>query len=106
MQMNGGKYAQYGVYCNPEVVEKGKVVNLTYEGILAQHGADRVFACIGYGPNNRWSDVSLIEMRKVGPQKFEGQVAITGKGNLNVAFKDSADHWDNNNGQNYVFASK
>ena len=104
--MEKNKYSRYGVYCHPGIVEKGEMVNLTYEGILSQHGADRIFACIGYGPNTKWSNVSLIEMKRTGTNRFESTFKVTNKGNLNVAFKDSADHWDNNNGQNYVFDAK
>jgi hypothetical protein len=100
------KYSQYGVYCNPSTVERGQMVNMAYEGILAQNGADRVFSCVGYGPNTKWTGVSLVEMKKIGPNKFESQFTVGNRGNLNVAFKDSAEHWDNNNGQNYVFESK
>lgn len=100
------KYAPHGVSCSPDQVEKGEKVRLSYEGILAKDGADRVFAHLGFGPSAKWSYVNCYEMEPVGDKRFEVQFTAAGKGNLNVAFKDSAEHWDNNCGVNYVFEGR
>lgn len=100
------KYAPYGISCNPDPVEKGEKVRLLYEGILAKDGADKVFAHLGFGPATKWSYVNSYEMDPVGDKRFEVQFTAVGKGNLNVVFKDSAEHWDNNGGSNYVFEGR
>lgn len=104
--MIGSKYSEYGVACNPSVVENGGRAKVVYDGILAKNGADRVFACVGYGANNKWSDVQLMEMKRVEGEKFDTEFMVSGKDSLNLAFKDSAEHWDNNCGHNYVFPIK
>ncbi len=100
------KYAPCGISCNPDPVEKGEKIRLLYEGLLAKDGADRVYAHLGYGPSAKWSYVNSYEMETVGDKRFEVQFTAAGKGNLSVAFKDSAEHWDNNDGINYVFEGK
>ena len=100
------KYSKSGVYCNPSVIDRGKDVHIIYEGMLAKSGAEKVFAHVGYGPNDKWSSTDLYEMEKVGPNKFETEFTVAQKGNLNMAFKDSIENWDNNAGQNYTFENK
>ena len=74
-------------------------ISLTYNGLLARSGADSVYAVCGYG--NSWTDQNVIKMSRTG-QGF--QATIPAKDPLvNIAFKDSANNWDNNNGQNYTF---
>ncbi|WP_129723743.1 carbohydrate-binding protein [Xylanivirga thermophila] len=101
--MTSFRYYDSGVYCNPSSIEKGKKVKITYEGILAKDGADKVYAHVGFGSDDKWSGNSLYEMDKVRDNKFETEILVTNKGDLNIAFKDSADHWDNNNSKNYTF---
>lgn len=79
---------------------------LTYNGILARDGAQDVFAVVGTGSNNSWQDVKYYPMQPTGRQTFETTLPVNNTGSLNVAFKDGADHWDNNSGRNYVYTDE
>lgn len=81
------------------------VFKLTYNGILAKSGAQDVYAVIGYGRNDRWEDIKTYPMQAVGDQSFELLFSATTERDINIAFKDGADHWDNNSGRNYVYSS-
>jgi len=98
------KYSKNGVFCDPYHIKKGNNIQLTYEGILANEGAQMVYAHIGYGSNERWVNTGEYEMVPNGSGKFEVELPITESGNLNVAFKDDGGNWDNNGGQNYIFS--
>lgn len=100
------KYSKNGVFCDPYYVEKGEKIQLTYEGMLAEEGAQMVYAHIGYGPNERWTNTGEYEMIPSGNGKFQVDIPISEDSNLNIAFKDEVDTWDNNGGQNYVFPSR
>lgn len=78
---------------------------LTYEGLLSNSGADGVYAVVSYGNNQNWDNAEYYPMSKTRAQSFEVQFPITKWGNINVAFKDSANNWDNNNGMNYTFSN-
>lgn len=82
------------------------LVKLTYSGILAQNGAEDIFAVIGYGSNSNWEDVEEFQMTKTAYQNFELLTRRKQQGSVNIAFKDGGDHWDNNDGSNYVFDSE
>ena len=79
------------------------VIKIDYSGFLAQNGAEEIYAVIGYGSNDRWEDVEHLPMKKVGEKDFELITFRKKNGNINIAFKDSANNWDNNYGNNYIF---
>ncbi|WP_324715586.1 carbohydrate-binding protein [Carboxydochorda subterranea] len=95
-----------GVYVKPTPVTSGQDVTIWYSGLLARHGADQVFLHYGFGPG-RWSDVHDVPMQKVGwigqTPLWEAHLEAKGFGTLEFCFRDSADHWDNNNGHNWVY---
>lgn len=76
--------------------------SLKYDGLLAQCGADDVYTVVGYGSNNNWENVQTIRMNRFG-NAFHADIPAMHGLNINVAFKDSANNWDNNNGNNYTF---
>ncbi len=82
------------------------LVKLTYSGILAKNGAEDIYAVIGYGSNNNWEEVEELQMTKTAHKNFELLTRRKKQGSVNIAFKDGADHWDNNYGSNYIFDSK
>lgn len=75
---------------------------LKYDGLLAKAGADDVYSVVGYGSNSNWENVQTIRMNRFG-NSFHADIPTMHGMNINVAFKDSADNWDNNNGMNYTF---
>lgn len=96
-------YLQNGISLSPTVPSVGEKIKFVYDGILAKNGASEVFAHVGYG--NTWDQSYDFRMTKT-PRGFESVVPVERKDLLNVAFKDSAGHWDNNNGSNYTFSVK
>ncbi len=77
-------------------------VALKYDGLLAKSGADDVYSVVGYGSNNSWENVQTIRMNRFG-NSFHADIPAMHGMNINVAFKDSAENWDNNSGMNYTF---
>jgi len=82
---------------------QGDTIRLSYNGLLAKSGAKDVYAVINYGDNKNWDDVRYYPMDQVGQRTFEVLLPINENMNLNVAFKDGANNWDNNSGKNYSF---
>lgn len=97
------KYLSNGVIVTPEELEDAAGVKILYDGLLAKDGAKQVFAHVGFGES--WSSVSDYIMKKnvVG---FETIVPVKNTDKINICFKDDANNWDNNFGQNYVFPIK
>ena len=81
----------------------GDEVILSYSGLLAKSGADIVYAHIGYG--EKWKDKAFIPMEKQS-DVFKAIIKIDRSDDLNIAFKDGGDNWDNNSLANYSFRVK
>lgn len=94
------EYSKQGVSANQVVIDNVNTLSITYNGLLYNSGADAVYAHFGYGDN--WSDKDTIKMIKT-DGGFRASIPVTKTGVLNIAFKDSANNWDNNNGANYSF---
>ncbi len=77
-------------------------VALKYDGLLAKCGAEDVYSVVGYGSNNSWENVQTVRMNRFG-NSFHADIPTMHGMNINVAFKDSAENWDNNSGMNYTF---
>lgn len=75
---------------------------IQYDGLLAKCGAADVYAVVGYGSNSNWENVQTVRMNKFG-NTFHADVPTMHGMNINVAFKDGANNWDNNSGMNYTF---
>jgi Starch/carbohydrate-binding module (family 53) len=88
-----------------EVTQAENPMKMSYTGMLAQSGAKEVYAVVGYGANDRWEDIETIKLRKSRGKKFVLELAVKRSGNINIAFKDEAENWDNNSGNNYTFAN-
>jgi hypothetical protein len=91
---------QNGVVLVPNVVVKGDNAKVVYKGILSNSGADTVYMRLGYG--DKWDNNWDVKMKK-SDEGFAAQFPVTCDKALHLAFKDSADHWDNNSGRNYTF---
>ena len=78
-----------------------KNVRIAYNGLLAKSGASEVYLHTGLGDN--WQNVydHRMEPTQVG---FEKTIPIENT-KVNFCFKDSANNFDNNNGQNWFFTS-
>ncbi len=82
----------------PEIPKKGQDVLVDYRGLLAQSGADQVWLHYGF---DSWRNPVTVNMSKVGDHDFCCTLKAEGTKELNFCFKDSAEHWDNNGGQNW-----
>lgn len=76
--------------------------SVKYDGLLAKCGAEDVYTVVGYGSNSKWENVQTIRMNRLGNTFHADIPAIPGT-NINIAFKDGANNWDNNSGMNYTF---
>ncbi|NLP00321.1 MAG: carbohydrate-binding family 25 protein [Clostridiaceae bacterium] len=78
---------------------------ISYSGLLAKSGAQEVHGVYGFGSNQNWEGVSTIQLKKEGEGTFKAVFPIEQGKNINVAFKDSVENWDNNSGMNYTFVN-
>lgn len=78
---------------------------ISYSGLLSRSGADRVIGVYGYGSNQNWEDVSEVVLTRDAAGVFTATIPITRGKNINFAFKDPAENWDNNSGLNYTFVN-
>jgi len=86
-----------------ELQDARNTLRLVYSGILAKDSADELYAVVGYGNNLAWEDTESYPMHKISHDKFELMLPVKRPGNINIAFKDGAENWDNNFGMNYSF---
>ncbi len=93
-------YDANGVAISKSPIYVGDEVTITYDGLLAKSGADKVFAYIGYG--EAWEEKGFIPMTYEF-DVFKATFKVLAEGNLNIAFKDSAENWDNNSTENYIY---
>ncbi|OPY57861.1 MAG: Carbohydrate binding domain (family 25) [Pelotomaculum sp. PtaU1.Bin035] len=75
----------------------GNDVTICYNGLLAKSGADQVYLHYGFG--DHWLDTSTQIMRK--SNRGWEKIIKMKDNNVNFCFKDSANNWDNNNGNNW-----
>lgn len=93
-------YEDYGVILSKKTLYNGDRLKITYNGLLVQAGAENVYLHSGYGSD--WSNSSYIQMQKT-QDGFSAEVEVLEGNTLELCFKDSADNWDNNSGNNYLF---
>lgn len=91
-----------GVNVYPTPITAGEDINIIYEGLLSNSGADQVFMHMGYGAHNKWNKVQDLKMFHTG-RGWEQTLSIDETSRLNFCFKDSANNWDNNSGHNWSF---
>ncbi|MCX7842711.1 MAG: carbohydrate-binding protein [Clostridia bacterium] len=93
-------YAENGVIIDKLPAYAGDEVTITYDGLLAKSGADKVYAYIGYG--EEWQEKGFVPMN-LELDTFKATFKALMPGTMYIAFKDSAENWDNNSGANYSF---
>jgi len=93
-----------GFSVSPTPSKVGETVKVRYHGLLSGAGADQVFLHTGYGTGS-WQNIYDYCLNKEG-NEWEKSIKIEKDGQFNFCFKDSADHWDNNNGMNWSYTIK
>lgn len=97
-----GDYLHYaGIKVEPQTPD-GKDVKIIYDGLLAKSGAQEVYMHTGFGRRQKWEDVYDHRMERTA-RGWEKTIHMEEK-QLNFCFKDSADNWDNNKGENWTYA--
>lgn len=96
-----GNYTSNGILTSVE----GDRLKLKYSGLLSKSGAPEVYAVVSYGDNRQWDRENYYRMNNNGRGTFEVSLPVTDNMDINVAFKDGANNWDNNSGKNYSFNS-
>lgn len=90
----------------PREPEKGRYLQLRYDGLLAKSGAQQVYVHVGYGKGS-WSNISDLAMQRLPDGRWETVFLIPDETDrLNLCFKDNGDNWDNNSGMNWQFDLK
>ncbi|MCX7710850.1 MAG: carbohydrate-binding protein [Clostridia bacterium] len=102
------EFTDYGSYRSFEnngvrLKDDAGMLRVSYDGLLAKSGAEHIYAAVSYGDNTRWNHTSYLRMDKNGQNKFEAILPISGNRQINIAFKDCANNWDNNSAYNYSF---
>jgi hypothetical protein len=90
--------ANQGIHINPLPQREGDKCRINYEGLLKKSGADQVYLHCGYGHD--WDYTKDIPMFNTQTGAV-CELTMEHDGMFNFCFKDSADHWDNNSGQNW-----
>ena len=88
------------IFFNTDKIVEGSKLKISYVGYLFQNGSEKVYLHYGFGLN--WDNVSEIEMEKT-ELGFQCEIDILAGETLNLCFKNNANVWDNNFGQNFVF---
>lgn len=93
-------YESSGVILSKKTLYSGDKVILKYNGLLCQAGAGSIYAHVGFGES--WDNKYFVAMKKEN-DIFEVEIDIKEGKTCGICFKDSAENWDNNSGENYVF---
>lgn len=92
------RYEDKSISVEPMPIKSGGKVQLNYHGILKTDGASEVFLHYGF---DGWKDCSTVKMDHTSDGSFTISVHASADQEVNFCFKDSAGHWDNNNGWNW-----
>jgi len=93
-------YRKNGIIVDPGKIHPDHQVKIAYDGLLSKSGAAQVYAHVAFDED--WNSQQVYPMIKKA-DGFEVCIAVEDADNLNVAFKDCANNWDNNDGHNYTF---
>ncbi|TDX45277.1 carbohydrate-binding protein [Orenia marismortui] len=91
------------VVVTPTPITAGEKVTVEYNGLLNQSGANKVYLHAGVGFKDNWRDITDIEMQPKNDGNWTAQLRVNTTDRFNFCFKDCADNWDNNHGNNWSF---
>lgn len=93
-------YEQNGLFLSKQRIYAGDEIIIGYKGLLLTSGAQQVYMHVGYGET--WEHCEDIPMI-FSDGMFKVKLKVKKEGQLGIVFKDPANNWDNNSGQNYNF---
>lgn len=88
------------IFFNTDKLVENSKVKISYAGKLFQNNCEEVYIHYGFGLN--WNNIGEIKMEKT-ELGFQAEVSLDSSETFNCCFRNSANEWDNNNGENYVF---
>ena len=88
------------IFFNTDKLVENSKVKISYTGKFFQDNSNDVSIHYGFGVN--WNNVNDIEMEKT-ELGYQAEIEIGEGTSFNFCFKNGANEWDNNNGENYVF---
>ncbi|TDX44485.1 carbohydrate-binding protein [Orenia marismortui] len=91
------------VLVHPLADNKGNKFRVKYNGILSKNGAEQVYLHAGLGYNGSWAAIKDIAMKDINGE-WVADIRVEDRINkFNFCFRDSADHWDNNSGNDWSY---
>ena len=88
------------IFFNTDKLIENTNVKISYTGEFFQDGSEDVFIHYGFGEN--WYNVNEVKMEKT-ELGFQAEINLLEGETFNLCFKNGAENWDNNNGENYIF---
>ncbi|HOJ78085.1 MAG TPA: carbohydrate-binding protein [Bacillota bacterium] len=92
-----------GVFLDPVPITLGDEVKIKYKGLLADAGANKIYLHAGFGHSGKWDKVLELPMKKTKDGGWSVKIQMTEPSSFNFCFRDDAQNWDNNNGNNWSF---
>lgn len=97
-----------GVVVAPAIVNRDdramEDVTIEYDGELKNHGAGEIYLHAGVGNEHTpWEETKTIKMEQTAYGTWRTKVRLNNAESFNFCFKDSAENWDNNNGENWEY---
>ena len=89
------------IFFNTDKLVENSKVKISYTGHLFQNASTDVSIHYGFGSN--WDNVSDLKMEKT-ELGFQTEVELISSETFNFCFYNENNEWDNNSGNNYVFA--
>jgi hypothetical protein len=86
------------VFVEPHTARQGENMSINYQGLLRNSGADSLYLHYGF---DQWHNPQTIPMNRTDDGLFRSEIRASGSQEVNFCFKDSANNWDNNNGNNW-----
>ena len=88
------------IFFNTDKLLKNRTVKISYTGLFFENGAEEVY--IHYGFGTYWDNLSEIKMEKT-ELGFQAEIHLGEGETFNFCFRNNANKWDNNDGNNYIF---
>ncbi len=91
------------VVVDPTPITAGEKITINYDGLLSKSGAGKVYLHAGVGFRDSWRDITDVEMHPKSDGTWSAQLRVNTNDRFNFCFKDRANNWDNNDGDNWSF---
>ena len=88
------------IFFNTDKLIENSNVKISYTGKLFQEKFEEVYIHYGFGLN--WENLNEVKMERT-ELGFQAEIELASFDTLNLCFRTSAEEWDNNEGENYVF---